>query len=103
MAKVTKIHVTATDNELYILASANAGSAEICHIKSGCNDPVEYTVIPQSILAAGNYDLTMVGINWGGPQAFNVILTIDGVDKTYTAPYGTAVGATWTVSVPVTV
>src|SRR5262249_10305728 len=53
MPRTTKIHVTATDNELYILASTPRGSFEICHIKSGFNDPVEYTVVPQSILPSG--------------------------------------------------
>ena len=38
MATTTKIRVTATDNELYILASTASApwfSSEICHIKSG--------------------------------------------------------------------
>jgi chemotaxis response regulator CheB len=103
MATTTKIHVTATDNELYILASTPAGSDEIVHIKSGYNNLVEYVVIPQSILAKGAYTLIMVGINWGGPQAFKVILTTGGVDTPYAAPAGSAVGATWTVAVPITV
>ena len=103
MPTTTKIHVTATDNELYILASTPAGSSEICHIKSGFNDPVEYTVVPQSILQAGEYTLTMVGINWGGPQAFEVILTTGGVDTAFTAPPNQAPGANWTVAVPITV
>ena len=103
MATTTKIHVTATDNELYILASTPAGSSEIVHIKSGYNNPVEYVVIPQSILANGSYTLIMVGINWGGPQAFKVTLTTGGVDTAYAAPAGSAVGATWTVAVPITV
>ncbi len=103
MATTTKIHVTACDNELYILASTPHGSSEICHLKSGFNNPVEYVVIPQSILAVGAYTLIMVGINWGGPQAFKVILTTGGVDTPHTAPASTAVGANWTVAVPITV
>ncbi len=103
MSQTTKIEVSATDNELYILASTPAGSSEICHIKSGYNDPVSYTVRPQAILAPGAYTLIMVGINWGGPQAFKVTLTTGGVPKTYTAPASTAVGANWTVAVPITV
>ena len=103
MATTTKIHVTACDNELYILASTPAGSSEICHLKSGYNNPVEYVVVPQSILPNGAYTLTMVGINWGGPQAFKVTLTTSGVDTPYTAPASTAVGANWTVAVPITV
>ena len=103
MATTTKIHVTACDNELYILASTPAGSSEICHLKSGYNNPVEYVVVPQSILPNGAYTLTMVGINWGGPQAFKVILTTGGVDTAHPAPAGTAVGDVWHVSVPITV
>lgn len=99
MEKTTKIHVTATDNELYIIASTAAGSAEICHIKSGYNNPVEYVVVPQSILPPGEYDLTMIGINWGTPYAFKIILTTGSATTDYgdanpalTAP----VGAVWT-------
>jgi len=73
--KITNINVSKTDNELYILASTGSGSSEIVHIKSGFNNAVAYDVIPQSILAAGTYDLTVVGINWGGPWAFEVTLT----------------------------
>jgi hypothetical protein len=36
MAKITNIHVSKTDNELYLLVSTSAGSSEIVHIKSGC-------------------------------------------------------------------
>jgi hypothetical protein len=103
MATTTKIHITATDNELYILASNGAGSSEICHLKSGYNNKVEYAVVPQSILPPGNYTLIMVGINWGGPQAFTVTLTTGGVDTAYAAPASSAVGANWTVAVKITV
>jgi hypothetical protein len=104
MATTTKIHVTAVDNELYILVSQQpTTSSEICHIKSGYNKPVDYTIIPQSILPSGNYTLIMVGINWGGPQAFKITLTTGGIDTVYTAPQNSAVGANWTVAVPITV
>jgi len=103
MATTTKIHVTACDNELYILASTPAGSSEVCHLKSGYNNPVEYVVVPQSILPAGAYTLIMVGINWGGPQAFKVTLTTGGVDTAHTAPTTGPIGANWTVAVPITV
>jgi hypothetical protein len=75
MAQIVKIQVTACDNELYILASTPSGSSEICHLKSGFNNPVSYTVVPQSILPAGSYTLTVIGINWGGPSIFTVNLT----------------------------
>jgi chemotaxis response regulator CheB len=105
MATTTKIHVTATDNELYIIAvpSGGRGSFEICHITSGFNNPVDYTVVPQSILPTGSYTLVMVGINWGGPQAFKVILTTGGADTPFTAPAGTTVGCVWCQNVPMTV
>ncbi|MDT5062567.1 MAG: hypothetical protein QOH63_3026 [Acidobacteriota bacterium] len=105
MATTTKIHVTATDNELYILASTPSGSSEICHIKSGFNNPVEYVVVPQSILPSGAYTLTMVGINWGGPHQFTIILTTGGTNTTITSgpPTNAPAGANWTKSVPINV
>ena len=102
----TKIHVTATDNELYILASTLRGSSEICHIKSGFGDPVEYTVVPQSILPPGDYTLIMVGINWGVQAAFSVTLTTGGGDTaphTFSPAGNQDVGAIWTKAVPITV
>jgi chemotaxis response regulator CheB len=102
MATTTKIRVTACDNELYILASNPFGTSQLCHLKSGQNKPVDYTIFPQSILPQGAYTLILVGINWGGPQAFKVIVTTGGTDTPYTAPGGSNVGATWTVAVPMT-
>jgi hypothetical protein len=108
MPTTTKISVTACDNELYLIAlptttPTNFGGPQIAHITSGFNNPVQYSVIPQSILSAGTYTLVMIGINWGGPQAFTVVLTTGGVDTTYTAPAGTSIGANWTLAVPMTV
>jgi hypothetical protein len=108
MATTTKISVTACDNELYLIAlpsgsTANFSGSEIVHISSGFSNPVSYSVIPQSILAAGQYTLVMIGINWGGPQAFTVVLTTGGVNTTYTAPSGSSIGANWTLAVPMTV
>jgi hypothetical protein len=105
MATTTKIHVTATDNELYIIASTPAGTSEICHIKSGFHNPVEYVVIPQSILPPGPYTLIFVGINWSGPQQFTVILTTGGTDTTFTSgpPTTAPIGANWTKVVPINV
>lgn len=104
MASTTKIHITAVDNELYILACQNpTPSSEICHIKSGYNKPVDYTIFPEAILPRGNYTLIIIGINWSGPQAFKVTLTTGGVDTDYIAPASTAVGANWTVAIPITV
>ena len=105
MAPTTRIQVSATDNELYILAVADSGllSSEICHIKSGFGNDVEYTVTPQSILPSGKYTMILMGINWGGPQAFEVTLTAAGVNTTYRAPANPTVGANWTVAVPILV
>jgi hypothetical protein len=104
MAKIVKIHVTATDNELYILASTPAGSSEICHFKSGYNNPVLYDVIPQSILPAGAYTLTVVGINWGGPSGFNVVLTdSNGANTPISGGTGLPTGGTWSQAVAITV
>jgi hypothetical protein len=99
----TRIQVTALDNELYLTAVNGAanGSSEICHIKG--NSPPNLSIVPQVILPPGAYTLVMVGINWGGPQAFQVILTTDGVNTTYNAPPSTSIGANWTVAVPITV
>jgi hypothetical protein len=103
VATTTKIHVTAVDNELYILVSTPRYSSEICHIKSGYNDPVEYVVRPQAILPKGAYSLTMIGINWGGPSAFKVTLTTGGVDTDYTSTPSSAVGVTWAKTVAIQV
>lgn len=108
MPTTTKITVTACDNELYLIAlpsttPTNFAGSEIVHITSGFSNPVNYSVIPQSILSAGSYTLVMIGINWGGPQAFTVVLTTGGVDTTYTAPAGSSIGANWTLAVPMTV
>ncbi len=104
MAKIVKIQVTATDNELYLIASTPAGSSEICHLKSGFNNPVNYVVVPQSILAAGNYTLTVLGINWGGPSAFTVILTpATGAPITVSGGANLPPGGTWSQAVAITV
>ncbi len=99
----TRIQVTAVDNELYLIAlnAASNGSSEICHIMG--NSPPNLAIVPQAVLPPGSYTLVMVGINWGGPQAFQVILTTDGVNSTFTAPTSGPVGANWTQAVPITV
>jgi len=67
MANTTQIHITVYDNELYIVASTTAGSSELCYLKSGFDNPVEYKFNPGHILQSGSYELTLVRINWGGP------------------------------------
>ena len=83
--KTTKISVTAVDNEIYLIASQPSGSSELIHLKSGYHAPVNYSFNPSHILASGDYDLTMVGLNWGGPGTFSVTVTTDGNDETYSA------------------
>ena len=97
MATCTQIHVTAAHTELYLIAAGTVGSSELCHIKSGAGQPVDFTLVPQSVLHTGVYNLIVVGINWGGRQAFEVTLTFnDCSQKTLKAPPGTAIGANWT-------
>lgn len=72
MSVITQIDVAACDNELIIIASTSRGSSELVHIKSGFNAPVSYKVNPAHILPPGKYDLTVIGINWGGPGALTV-------------------------------
>ena len=101
----TNIHVSECDNELYILAAPcnGAESSEVLHIKSGYNDPVDYRIRPQVCLASGDYNLIMAGINWGGPDAFTVTLTTDGVDTPYTFQGTGATGLSWSQTVKITV
>jgi hypothetical protein len=99
---ITQIQVTATDNELILLASTAAGSSELCRLKSGFNKPVSYTLFPQAILPPGDYDLTVIGINWGGPWAFKVTTTpaIGGLSGSGPGP---APGVAFFKSVPINV
>ncbi len=79
----TEIRVSRCDNELILIASTPSGSSTICHLKSGFNAPVSYVFNPGHILPAGDYTLEMVGINWGGPGAFEVTLITDGNPQTF--------------------
>ncbi|MBU2765572.1 hypothetical protein HAP94_05030 [Acidithiobacillus ferrivorans] len=109
---IDEINVTHTDNELYIIASTNNGSSEICHIKSGYHKDVNYTIYPRAILSPGEYNLTVIGINWGAE--FNFQLTtkdIDGdiqsfelsSDDVDSAEEKVKVGVVWTKSLQVNV
>jgi hypothetical protein len=103
MANTTQLHVTACDNELYILASTQAGSSELCHLKSGFNDPVNYSFNPGHILPPGSYNLTIKGINWGGPWKFQVVATppISALGGLHSGDG--KVGDVWDITVPITV
>jgi len=79
-----KIVVSQCDNEIILIASTPAGSSTLCHLKSGYNAPVSYEFNPRHILpSTGTYTLKMVGINWGGPGAFEVTVITDGRAETF--------------------
>jgi len=101
MAATTKIDVQACDNELIIIASTAAGSSTLCHLKSGYNAPVSYVFDPAHILPPGKYDLTVIGINWGGPGNFKVLVTAGNV--TTLAGGGPATGVVYTKTIPMTI
>jgi kumamolisin len=98
----TKIAVRACDNELIVLASNGSESSTLCHLKSGYGDPVSYVFNPQHILASGQYDLTVIGINWGGPGNFTVDVTAGGTTTTLQGG-GTATGVVFSKTIPMTV
>ena len=53
---------------------------------------------------AGAYTLTVIGINWGGPSGFTVILTPSpGAPITITGGTGLPTGGTWSHAVAITV
>jgi hypothetical protein len=91
----TQIQVTAADNEIMLIASTPAGSSELLHYKSGFNKPVNVTIFPGAILATGLYTLTIIGVNWGGPANFTVIVTTDGQAQTFHDGGNTAPGSVW--------
>jgi hypothetical protein len=79
----TNIQVNACDNELFILAAVDGGpTVELCHISSGFTMPVNYSVNPGAVLKPGSYSLFIIGINWGGPSDFSVVLTTGGEQQT---------------------
>jgi hypothetical protein len=102
MAQTTQIDVGACDNEFYLVASTPAGSSELLHIKSGYNKPVSHTIYPPAILPPGNYTLTMIGINWGGPSAFKVKVTA-GTATNYASTPSSSIGVVWNQSIPMTI
>ena len=74
---ITAINIKFVDNELYVIAiPANAtASIELFHYKSGFNDPMNVKIVPQHVLPAGQYTLSFVGVNWGGPGTWKISLT----------------------------
>ena len=104
---VTNIQITACDNELYLIAATTGTpwySTEICHIKSGNNLPVSYSINPSAILAPGNYNLFLIGLDWGVEGAFTVTLTVNGVVQPPISLSPTTEPATvWSQIVPITI
>jgi hypothetical protein len=101
----TQIQVTACDNELFLIAIPSEGvaSTELLHYSSGFAQPVNVTLFPGAVLPTGSYTLSMIGINWGGPSSYSVIVTTDGVATTYTGGGSDAVGPDWINNVPISV
>ncbi|GGA21948.1 hypothetical protein [Okeania sp. KiyG1] len=101
---ITQIKVTKADNELFLIASTARGSSELLHYKSGGNKPVDVTIYPSVILAPGTYSLTMVGVNWGGPSAYEVIVTEDDTDTPYSGGSSSgSVGVDWTQTISINI
>ena len=98
MAKTTKIDIQAVDNELMIIASTAAMSSMLWHGKSGYGAPVSYSFNPGHILPPGQYDLTVILINWGGPGTCKVVVTAG--TTTTLAGSGTATGVVYTKTIP---
>lgn len=109
------ITVTASDNELIILAFQWGASYEVARILSGNSQPVSVTLnlsvgqyngpvvlngvntplnvsLPVS-LPAGDYSLDFIGINWGGPTQFTAAVN----KTTISLPYNASgpVGVAW--------
>lgn len=90
------INVTACDNELIILAYQWGGSKELCKIRSSNNNIVDVAIqiVPGPFegsklldgvngtlstkiitqLDPGDYQLVFLGLDWGGPQAFKLMV-----------------------------
>ncbi|HWZ45526.1 MAG TPA: hypothetical protein VNW97_18775 [Candidatus Saccharimonadales bacterium] len=111
------INVTATDNQLILIAFQWGACFEICSILSGNSNTVNATFNIQPgvwqggmtlngvsgpigpsaypiYLPAGSYQLAAIGINWGGPTQFT--FTFNG--NTYALPYSATGndGVSWT-------
>ena len=102
----TSIDITFVDNELYIIAipASATASAELFHYVSGYNATMNVKIVPQTVLPPGQYTLSFIGINWGGPANFKVSLTTNGVAAPVAPPAATsAVGVVWSPSVAITV
>ena len=101
----TRIQVTAVDNEIILIAIPTGGlaSVELFHYSMGYSKPVDVTILPGMVLPTGNYTLSMIGINWGGPSTYSVTVTTDGVAQTYTGGGNATIGPNWVNSVPISI
>ena len=100
---MTAVKISACDNELYMIAS-NAigplqatGSSELIHIKSGFANPVTDNFVLESILPKGTWQITMIGINWGGAWAFKIAI---GSDTYASSGASGEVGVVWHKTTP---
>ena len=97
----TRIQITAADNEVLLIASTPAGSSELFHYKSGYGRQVDVTLYPGAVLPTGSYALTMIGINWGGPSAYTITVTTDGMPRTFSGGGNSNIGVNWTNTIPI--
>lgn len=103
MGQLTKIRVVECDNELTVKAAQFGQSVQLFNLKSGFGTFTEFACVPSAFVVTGDYTLVLIGENYGGPQKFKVILTIDGADVEYLSPDSTKVGVSWEQSIPVSI
>lgn len=106
MSNITAIDISYVDNELYVLAipSSQTASTEVIHYNSGNSASSNISIVPINILSPGDYTLSFVGVNWGGPSYFNIQLSYsDGSNKSLDSENSTTVGVVFTANESVTV
>lgn len=121
------INITAVDNELVIIAyqwdisyivarilsgnskkvsvnlTINQGNYSGPFTANGVNNPIDE---PNAVitLPAGNYSLVGIGIDWGGPQQFQAVITTNAnpATVTWSSPYqSTGDGVVWNSGTPI--
>lgn len=79
---VNYVSISKCDNELYIVAAPtdSTSSTELCHLKSGFDQPVSYIFNPGDMLdpAENPYNLFIIGINWGAEANFQIAMGVTG-------------------------
>ena len=108
------LKITACDNELLVVAYQWGASFEVANIQSGNSEPVDVTITIDegqfsktinlngvtrplsgtypSSLAAGEYSLALIGVNWGAAASFAAEFNGQAVK----GPTGSGVGVVWT-------